>query len=219
MYGEARRTASSSSTDDALIVSAQAGDSDAMQELLVRYRSSLYRAARRFTSTSEDADDIVQEAMLRAFTNISRFRRESQIGTWLIAIVNNSALSLKRRTRHAHLESLDSYWDTSDGARSWDIPDVRRNPEDEVNRKELAEILHRVLSQQPTQFQAVVKACVFDEAPISEAAKVLGVSVASAKSRLFRARHRIRESFQRRGILQKASSSINRTALGSSRSR
>ncbi len=91
----------------ALVAAAQAGITGAMDEWLARHKTLMYRPARRFTRSHEDAEDLVQDAMLRAFVNVRRFRKESQVGTWLIAIVNNAALSMMRRGMNSYFVSLD----------------------------------------------------------------------------------------------------------------
>lgn len=189
--------------EQALIAAAQAGTTEAMDELLVRHKTALYRAARRFTRSHEDAEDLVQDAMLRAFINVRKFRKESLFATWLIAIVNNAALSMKRKGRNVCFESLESRQDGVAGPNRWDIPDVRRNPEEEAMQQELLRFLHRAVLRQSRTHQAIVKRRLFDEASFDEAASSLGVTVASAKSSLFRARRRLSESFERRGLVQR----------------
>lgn len=99
----ARASLHDQSREQALVAAAQAGMTEAMDELLLRHRTALYRAARRFTRSHEDAEDLVQETMLRAFVNVRRFRQESQFATWLMAIVNNAARSMKRKGRNTFL--------------------------------------------------------------------------------------------------------------------
>jgi len=136
------------SSEQALIAAAQAGISDAMDELLVRHRRCVYRAARRFTQTHEEAEDLVQDAMLRAFVNVGKFRHESHFATWVIAIVNNAGLSMKRKGKGAYWLSLDSRKDESSSLSGWDVPDGRLNPEQEIVQQELLAILQKVLLRQ-----------------------------------------------------------------------
>jgi hypothetical protein len=77
-------------TDDELVIAAQNGTSAAAGELLSRHRPFLYKKIRRLTASTEEAEDAVQEALLRAYVNIGRFRRESKFSSWLIAIGINS---------------------------------------------------------------------------------------------------------------------------------
>jgi RNA polymerase sigma-70 factor (ECF subfamily) len=174
-----------------------------MNELLVRHKTALYRAARRFTRSHEDAEDLVQDAMLRAFVNVRKFRKESRFATWLIAIVNNAALSMKRREKKIYFASLDSRNEEPAGLSRWDIPDVRSSPEEEVTQQELLTFLHRVLLRQSRTHQLILEHCVFEEARITDAATCLGLTIGSAKSSLYRARRRVSESFKKRGLIKR----------------
>ena len=191
------------SSEKALIAAAQAGVSDAMDELLVRHRRCLYRAARRFTHTHEEAEDLVQDAMLRAFVNVGKFRHESHFATWLIAIVNNAGLSMKRKGKGVCWLSLDSRKTELGGMSNWELPDGRLNPEQETMQQELRAILQAVLLRQSRTHQTILEQCVFDEARIGEVASSLGVTIGSAKSSLYRARRRVFDSFLKRGIVKR----------------
>jgi RNA polymerase sigma-70 factor, ECF subfamily len=191
------------SSEQALIAAAQAGFTGAMDELLVRHKTALYRAARRFTRSHEDAEDLVQDAMLRAFVNVGKFRGESHFGTWLIAIVNNAALSKKRKGKNVYWFSLDNGKEEFGGLGGWDVPDRRYDPEQEIMRQELLRILHRVILRQSQTHQVMLEQCVFNEARIRDVASSLGLTIGSAKSSLYRARRRVSESFVRRGLVKR----------------
>ena len=186
-----------------LVAAAQAGTTEAMDELLVRHRTALYRVARRFTKNHEDAEDLVQDAMMRAFVNVRKFRKECHFATWLIAIANNAALSMKRKGKNTYFVSLDSRQEEVAGMSRWDIPDVRLNPEQEAMQQELRTLLHTVLLRQPRTNQILLERCVFDEARIADAASSLGLTIGSAKSSLHRARRRVSDSFERRGLVKR----------------
>jgi RNA polymerase sigma-70 factor, ECF subfamily len=183
-----------------LVAAAQAGITEAMDELLVRHKMALYRAARRFTRSHEDAQDLVQDAMLRAFVNVRKFRRGCQFATWLIAIVNNAALSMKRKAKNTYFVSIDSRHKDVTGLARLDFPDVRLNPEQEVMQQEVRTLLQTVLLRQPRTHQLLLERCVFDKARIADAASSLGLTIGSAKSSLYRARRRVSDSFERRGL-------------------
>ncbi len=191
------------SGEQGLVAAAQAGMTEAMDELLLRHRTALYRAARRFTRSHEDAEDLVQEAMLRAFVNVRRFRKECHFATWLTAIVNNAARSMKRKGKNTYFVSLDSRREDPAGLNRWDTPDVRRNPEEEVTQRELLTFLHSVLLRQSPTRQIIFERSVFDEVRISDTAPSLGLTIGSAKSSLYRARRKVFDSFERRGLIKR----------------
>ena len=141
--------------------------------------------------------------MLRAFVNVRKFRKESHFATWLIAIVNNAALSMKRKGRNTYFVSLDSTHEEPARLNRWDFPDVRRNPEEEVAQRELLALLRSVLLRQSATHRIMLERCVFDGVRIAETASSLGLTIGSAKSSLYRARRRVHESFERRGLVNR----------------
>jgi RNA polymerase sigma-70 factor (ECF subfamily) len=174
--------------DEDLITAAQNGESSALEELLTRYRTTVYRTARRFVESAEDADDLVQETMLRAFVSIGKFRSEARFSSWLIAIVINAALSSKRKSNNFHWIYLDDTQESEDREWAWVLPDRRPNPEQEYLHRELRILLRQAVLRQRRKYQFILQACDLNESSIEEAAQVLGITYAAAKSRLYRAR-------------------------------
>jgi len=187
------------SSEQALIAAAQAGIRGAMDELLLRHRGTMLGVARRFVKTSDDAEDLVQDAMLRAVKNIGSFRKESRFGTWLVAIVKNSALSMKRKERTACWVSIDGVQQADSGPSLREIPDSRLSPEEESIRKELLHLLGAAIANQPKKHQLVLSMCVLDKRPIGAVAATVGLTSGSVKSHLFRARRSLSETFARQG--------------------
>ncbi len=183
--------ASYSRSDEELIVAAQGGISSALEELLTRHRLTVYRTARRFVECAEDADDLVQETMLRAFLSIGEFRSEARFSTWLVAIAINAALSSKRKSKHFHWLYLDEIQESGDRKQARVVPDNRPNPEQECLRQEFRVLLRRAISRQHRKYRFILQACDFDESSVEEAARLMGITRAAAKSRLFRARRRL----------------------------
>jgi len=190
------------SSERELVMAAQAGKPGAIDEIFALHKGAMLRAARRFTNNHEDAEDLVQDAMLRAFVNIQRFRKESRIATWLVAIVNNAALSLKRRAKLAFWLSIDGR-KVEEGQERWDFPNTTLNPEQEIIRKELLQVVSEGISRQSERHQLVMQACVLDEQPIQEAARLLGLTPVSTKSHLYRARRGLVASLEKEGFLKR----------------
>ena len=211
----ARASVCDRSGEQALVAAAQAGMTEAMSELLDRHKTVLYRAARRFTRNHEDAEDLVQDAMLRAFVNVRKFRNECQFSTWLIAIVKNAALSMKRKGKNTHLVSLDSTREEPARLNHWDIPDDHRNPEEVTMQQELLTLLQTILLRQSPTHQSILERCVFDDSRVADVASALGLTIASARSSLFRARRRVSESFKRRGLANRRNLQTMRARLQS----
>jgi RNA polymerase sigma-70 factor (ECF subfamily) len=182
-------------TDDELVMAAQNGISGAMSELLQRHKNLLYRTVRRFTVNAEDTEDAVQDAMLRAFVNIGRFRRESRFSSWLISIAINSVLSSKRRSRRAQWIYLDAVDDAHSQRQVSDLQDHRPTPEQKCICRERIEILHNEIQKLPSEYRSVLQARNHDDATIGESADNLGITVAAFKSRLWRARTMLAKAY------------------------
>lgn len=200
------------SSEEALVVAAQAGIRGAMGELLVRHRGTLLCIARRFVNTRDDAEDLVQDAMLRAIMNIGRFRRECRFGTWLIAIAKNSAVSMKRKDRTARCVTSEGEQQKGCCLSLWDIPDFHRNPEQESIHVEMLNLLRAAIANQSRSQQLVLSTCLFDERSIGASATKLGLTIGSVKSHLFRARRNLSETFASKGYTksQKTSRRLER---------
>jgi RNA polymerase sigma factor (sigma-70 family) len=115
--------------DVELVKLAQGGDSEAFGQLVQRYENKVYRLARRMSETQEDAEDILQDAFIRAFRSISSFERRSTFSTWLYRITMNLAL-MKLRSRKKNVESLDEPIPTREGEITRDIGDDGSDPLD-----------------------------------------------------------------------------------------
>ena len=169
-----------------LVLAARDGDRGAFEDLVRATSSDTYSLARRLVGDEDDARDVVQEAYLRAFRGIRRFRGDAQFSTWLHRITANCAAThLGRRRRHRH-EELDD-----DPA----VPDASpaHDPELVAESHALRDLLTAELSELPPRLRAVVVLRDVYDLPHEAIATELGISVAAAKVRLHRARKRLRE--------------------------
>ena len=170
----------------ALVERAKAGDREAFDRLVRVTNSDAYALALRLTSNTEDARDVVQEAYLRAYRSIGRFRGEAQFSTWLYRIVANcAATQLSRRQRHRHdeLGADDQVIDTR--------PD--HDPALQGDLAELRASLDAAIRDLPPRLRSVVVLRDMYDLPHEAIAEELGISVTAAKVRLHRARRRLRE--------------------------
>jgi RNA polymerase sigma-70 factor (ECF subfamily) len=188
-------------SDEELVIAAQCGESSALGELLGRHQKLMYYVARRHTSSADEAQDLVQEAMLRACIHIDRFRRESRFVSWLNSIVVNTARSERRREKRMTWVDLDEQEDVEGRFCMTSLPDVRRNPEEDFSRSELRGLLRRKALNLPTKYRIILKACDLDECSIEEVARLHGIHVGTAKSRLHRARWKLSEAMTKSGAV------------------
>ena len=166
-----------------------------------RRRAHYLRLAHRVTPSREEAEDIVQEALLRAFRNLPQFRGEAQMTTWLQTIVQNAAREWLRERRGIHLVSLERDSDTETVA--MDFPDPGLTPEEQYKQTEMRQILLAEIGNLGSACRDAVRMCALEGASQEEAANALKVSVAAIKARVFSARRQLRESAELRGVWRK----------------
>src|SRR6266404_9799773 len=127
-------------SDESLVEAAKLGHSTAFDTLSERYREQLFRAAHRITRSHEDAEDAVQNTLLRAFVHMGEFEGRSNFGTWLTRISINSALMILRRKRAMRETAMGDNNDFCDGLR-YEITDHAPNPETRYAQTEELRIL------------------------------------------------------------------------------
>jgi RNA polymerase sigma-70 factor, ECF subfamily len=186
-------------SDEELVIAAQGGETRALDELLSRHRNMLYCFASRIAATEDEADDVVQETMLRVFKNIGRFRRESRFGTWLVAIVVNAAISIRRKEKGVHWVYLDEPYAAEALGCHRSLRDLRPNPEDQCSRRELRGLLRREIGKMHPKYRFILQACDLYGCSIAQAAQTLGITLEAAKSRLHRGRCGVRKALRRYG--------------------
>ncbi len=190
--------------DVALVARLRARDDSALEALMERYSSRLYRVAFGITRNHAEAEEVVQDAFLALFRKIDAFEGRSALGTWLYRVAANAAL-IKRRGKRGELEvSLEDCLPTfladghREGDRAWVLADWSNTPEDELLSGEAREILEAALDRLPEHYRALLVLRDVEELSNEQVAEILGESVASVKSRLHRARMALREVLTRR---------------------
>jgi RNA polymerase sigma-70 factor (ECF subfamily) len=174
--------------DEVLVAAAKNGELSAMEELLSRYRDRVYGVVRRRTDNTQEAEDVVQEAMLRAFVNIGRFRGDARFCSWLITIAANVSISMKRKLGRAQWIYLDDpngpYYQGS----SWILADPRPTPEQRFLQKEHRKLLQQKILKLRPKYRIILRTHTLHESSIEDTAQALGITCAAARSRLHRAR-------------------------------
>ena len=171
------------------------GDREAFYRLVQPCERAVYSAAMAILNNAADAEEAVQEAVLKALANIQRFRGEAKFSTWLLQITINEA-RLKRRKDRRHLyESVDEPKSDEEGDYfPKDYADWREIPTEELQRKELREALKRAMASLPTKYREVLILRDVQHLSIEETAKILGLSAGNVKTRLLRARLQMRDA-------------------------
>jgi len=172
-----------------------AGDKEAFYSLVEPCERAVFTAAMSILNNVADAEEVAQEAVLKAFAALPRFRGESKFSTWLVQItINEARLKLRRDRRHLYDSIDESQTDDQGDCFPKDFADWREIPSETLQRKELKEALKRALDGLPQKYREVLILRDVQHLSIQETAEVLGITEGSVKTRLLRARFRMRDA-------------------------
>jgi len=180
------------SDEGALVSAAKTGDLGAFEELVNRYEARIFRLTMNITQNREDAQDATQDAFLKSFQNLNRFQGDSRFYTWLVRIAVNEAL-MKLRKRRPNVVSLDEPVETEEDVIPHEIQDWDPTPEQRYARTEMNSILNEAIGKLDPIFRTVFLLRDVEQVSTEETAEALGISVPAVKSRLLRARLKLRE--------------------------
>ena len=190
-------------TETTLVERLRSGDAAALETLMERFGSRVYRLAHGITRNEADAEEVTQDVFLNLFRKIDSFEGRSALGTWIYRVAANQAL-IKRRGKRFELEvALEEQLPTfladghREGDRAWVLADWSRTPEEELLAGEAQAVLDRAIESLPDHYRAVLMLRDVEGLPNDEVAEALGESVATVKSRLHRARLALREQLTR----------------------
>src|SRR5262252_6136552 len=192
-----KRAGEDISDELALVQAAKKGDLEAFSELVNRYDRNVFRIAQHITQNREDAEDVVQDAFLKAYENLGQFQGQSKFYTWLVRIAVNEALMKLRRRRPERMVSLDEEVKTEDDSLPREVADWSPNPEQMYTQAELRDILTRTIQGLPPGFRTVFVLRDVEGLSTEETAQALELSIPAVKSRLLRARLQLRERLSR----------------------
>ncbi|HVO09935.1 MAG TPA: sigma-70 family RNA polymerase sigma factor [Vicinamibacteria bacterium] len=175
LAGSAQAVAPSREEEGALVEACRHGEREAFDRLVVRYQRDIYRLCYRYVNDHEDANDLAQEAFLKAWRAIGRFRGESRFSTWLYRIAVNACLNHRALRRPATEELKDS------------LPDPGRGALSAVESADESRRVREAVARLPERQRATLILKVYQELSHEEVAAVLGSSVGTVKSNLFHA--------------------------------
>lgn len=183
-------------SDDSLVERCRQGDQRAFGELMKRYQSPALKVALSIVRHHQDAEDEVQNAFWKAYEHIDQFNQEAKFSTWLTRIVVNQCLMHLRKARRAKFAYIDDTL-SHDDQLTPELPDLRQSPEQTLGRVEVGEVLQAEIRRTPPLLRNVFLLRDVEQRPMTEVARVLGISVAAAKSRLLRARAELRSRMRK----------------------
>ena len=184
-----------------LLAEARRGNREAFAQMVLPYVPALYRRARGLTGNTADAQDVSQEALLKAWSRLRQFSGQRDESTddfraWISRIAANSSIDLLRQRRDGKILSLDEPSNSSDDTFGSGIPTREHNPEEQCARREMGRLLARAIVQLP---QDLRQACLLRDVlhySTEEVAQRLRISTVAVRLRLFRAHRRLREKLQ-----------------------
>jgi RNA polymerase sigma-70 factor (ECF subfamily) len=180
--------------EEQIIASILSGDTEKYHDLIRPYEHSVYRIALSLMKNESDAEDVAQEAFLKAFRNLAAFLGRAKFSTWLISITLNEARGRLRRQSLVRMESLDQTPEEGGHVSPALLRDWREVPFEALERKEIREMLREAIVGLSPIYREVVMLRDVEELSVEETATALSISVASVKTRLHRARIMLQKS-------------------------
>jgi RNA polymerase sigma-70 factor, ECF subfamily len=179
-----------------LVAAAKSGDPTAFEELVSRYERKIFRLTMNITRNREDAEDAMQDAFMKAYSHLSTFQEDSRFYTWLVRIAANEAL-MRLRKRRPNQFSLDEPIEGDEDLMPREIQDWGPSPEQRYAQSEMHEILDKVIDELSPDYRSVFVLRDIEQLSTQETAATVGISEAAVKSRLLRARLKLREKLDR----------------------
>src|SRR5690242_14311818 len=180
-----------------LVAAAKAGDAAAFEELVNRYERKIFRLTMNITRNREDAEDSMQDAFMKAYSHLKDFQEGSRFYTWLVRIAANEAL-MRLRKRRPNQFSLDEPIESAeDDFVPQQIEDWGPSPEQRYAQSEMRDILRGVIDELQPDFRVVFVLRDVEGLSTEETAEAVGISTAAVKSRLLRARLKLRQKLDR----------------------
>jgi RNA polymerase sigma-70 factor, ECF subfamily len=183
--------------ESSLVAQAKAGDQAAFSELVTHYERKIYRLAKNITRNDEDAEDVLQDAFLKAYTHLDNFKGDSKFYTWIVRIAVNEALMRLRKRKTDRTVPLDEPVELGEETVAREIAVWDDNPEQRYSKEEWRTILDAAVDDLKPDFRTVFVLRDIEELSTEETAETLGISVPAVKSRLLRARLALRETLTR----------------------
>ena len=190
--------------EQALIRQVQSGSHEAFAQLVKRHETHVYNLCLRMCGNPEDARDLSQEAFLKAWRGINLYKSESSFSTWLYRLTSNVCIDFLRRQKRRPTVSLTV--EDGDSSAELEIEDLEPSPEEQVLHQERTRAVATAMTQLEEEFRLVLTLRVVQDLPYEEIAGILDIKVGTVKSRLARARLKLKKLLEDGNILEMPSS-------------
>jgi RNA polymerase sigma-70 factor (ECF subfamily) len=184
-------------SDSILINQAKSGDDQAYEQLLKKYRNSVYNLVYRMVRDAEEAEDLTQEAFIKAFNSLAQFNEEYAFSTWLYKIATNNCIDFFRKRKLQTL-SLDKPIQYKDSELHHEIPDPELNPEKNILATERSSIIREAIETLPEKYYTAIVLRHTEEKSYEEIAEILKLPIGTVKARIFRAREMLNKALKDR---------------------
>jgi RNA polymerase sigma-70 factor (ECF subfamily) len=179
--------------DMALVAAAKNGNRKAFEILVKRHQQRILFVARRMTRKREDAEDVVQQSFQKAFIHMRKFEGRSAFSTWLTRIAVTEALMFLRRRRRLREVLIDDLNGSEETTTVLEVPDSSPDPEAIYSQREWVEMLSLAMNELPHGIRKAIQLRELDERSSKETARIMGISVAALKGRMFHGRKILRK--------------------------
>lgn len=176
--------------EQAIVRRVQDGDVNAFGDLVAAYEKNVYNLALRMTGSAQDAEDMAQEAFLKAYSSLAGFRGESKFSVWLYRIVSNVCLDFLRKKGKRQTVSLSAEDDDGEDV-VLDVPDTAQSPEALLEKKLTRDAVRRGLASLPEDARQILLLREIQGLSYEETGETLGLEAGTVKSRIFRARKKL----------------------------
>jgi len=191
---ELEPTVSPKAEEDRILVSAaKSGDQKAFEDLMKKYRKSVYYMLLKMVYNPDDAEDLTQEAFAKAFTSLHKFDSKFAFSTWLFRIATNNCIDFIRKKKLLTYSIDQPVDEDSDRPFFIDIRDKNYNPNEEMIHSERSQIIHEAVEKLPQRYKILVQLRYFDEKAYEELADELNLPLGTVKAQLHRARELLNE--------------------------
>jgi RNA polymerase sigma-70 factor (ECF subfamily) len=204
LQGERDERAAEEARVNELVRQAQEGSMEAVDELVRTYQTPIFNLAYRMVNQREEAGDLTQEVFIKVHRAIRKFRGTSRFSTWLYALAINTCRSRRQRLgriRFFEPVSLDDRDDPAGGPRLPETADTGALPNEAMEKQETQEIVGRAIATLPEEFREVIVMRDVQGLSYEEIAQATGCQEGTVKSRLWRARAKVRDELLREGVL------------------
>ena len=191
--------------DKQLVQQAAAGDTAAFETLVERYQQQVYHLTLRMVGNDADAQDLAQEAFVRAWRGLGSFQFTSQFSTWLYRLTSNICIDFLRAQKRRKVVSLTMLRDDEDS--QWDLPDSDPLPEQQMIAAEEREALSRAFASLDPEFRQILTLRIVNGCSYQQISQILGVAEGTVKSRISRAREQLRKKMAANGNISGCSAS------------